>query len=103
MADKDIIQVSFQLHIMFNQSHAQLILVNQFLDPFLLRFNINLGAVSGKFLPESLIVLIELVQLFELCIKTLFLPSVVSLDIIVVFPQLSQLFLKLGVLCSCKP
>jgi hypothetical protein len=47
VADKDIIQVSFQLHIMFNQSHAKLILVNQFLDPLLLRFNINLGAVSG--------------------------------------------------------
>ena len=103
MADKDIIQVSFQLHIMFNQSHAQLILVYQFLDPLLLRFNINLRAVSGKLLPESLIVFIELVQLFELGIKTLFLPSVVSLDVIVVFPQLNQLFLKLGVLRSCKP
>ena len=103
MADKDIIQVSFQLHIMLNQSHAQLILVNQFLDPLFLRFNINLGAVSGKLLSESLIVLIELVQLFEFGIKTLFLSSVVSLDVIVVFPQLNQLFLKLSVLSSCKP
>ena len=88
---------------MLNQSHAQLILVNQFLDPLLLRFNIDLRAVSSKLLPESLIILIELVQLFELGIKTLFLPSIVSLDVIVVFTQLCQLFLKLSVFSSCKP
>jgi len=50
---------------MFNQSHAQLILFNQFLDPLLLRFDVNLRAVSSKLLSESLIILIELVQLFE--------------------------------------
>ena len=87
---------------MFNQSHAQLILVNQFLDPLLLSFNINLRAVSGELLSESLIILIELVQLFEFGIKTLLLSSVVSLDVIVVFAQLTQLFLKLSVLSSCQ-
>ena len=87
---------------MFNQSHAQLILFNQFLDPLLLRFDVNLRAVSSKLLSESLIILIELVQLFEFGIKTLLLSSVVSLDVIVVFAQLSQLFLKLSVLSSSQ-
>ena len=102
-ADKDIIQVGFQLHIMLNQFHAQLILVNQFLDPLLLHFNINLRAISSKLLSESFVILIELVQLFELGIETLFLSSVVSLDVSVVFPQLSQVFLKLSIFSSCMP